>query len=359
MKNGIKLLIVDDEPVEREALTVFAREDGRFTEFEEGANGIEAVSIASRFRPDIIVMDIRMPGMDGLTAAAAIRRFDQRTRIVFLTAYGELDYARSAFKVGADDFLLKPLSAEVFSQAMDRAVTALRATGGTDGFGPYDLRDLAPRLVQAIKQASEKDIESLTRSAFSSRRPSDAELPEVRNAAQWLVYQVDSSIKADLGKAYDADAAAEALSRARSTDETIDILITSLIDLAQALTERSDPRRRLINSAIRYIDAHWKDNPSLDEVSEAVGLSRYHFSRIFRTALGRTFSDYLCEKRISKAKELLADSSLPMKQVCELSGFSDPAYFAGVFKRRTGVSPSEYRSLLPEKPEAKLLIKSQ
>jgi two-component system, response regulator YesN len=61
---------------------------------------------------------------------------------------------------------------------------------------------------------------------------------------------------------------------------------------------------------------------------------------------------------MERAKELLADPALPMKRICDLTGFGDATYFSSAFKRREGMSPSEYRALTVKKKQAKPLIRS-
>jgi two-component system response regulator YesN len=359
---GYRLLVVDDEPVEREAVGVFAAGHGGFGRVDTAANGLEATEFAAAFRPDVIVLDIHMPGMDGLAAAAAIRAFDQRVRIVFLTAYGQLDYARRAFKLDADDFLLKPVLEAPFREAMDRALAALRQAEGDWPDEDFIPAGLERRLADAVRRGDAAAAASLVAAAFDAVRATEAALPGFRRAAGAVLRRLEAGLAAEFGgglAADDGDRAA-AVRRARSAREAADNLADAVVALARsAAAARQDPHRKAVAAALRLVDAAWPKAPSLEEVCRAAGLSRFHFSRVFREAVGRTFTDYLCGRRVDRAKELLADVSLPMKRICELCGFSDPAYFAGAFKKRVGLSPSEYRAMLPAGEEAKLLIKKQ
>lgn len=88
----------------------------------EAANGVEAVALGERYRPDIAFLDIRMPGMSGIEAA---RQLYQRSHIVFATAYDQ--YALDAFEQGALDYLLKPVSAERLATTCTRLRAQLKA----------------------------------------------------------------------------------------------------------------------------------------------------------------------------------------------------------------------------------------
>ncbi|AOQ25067.1 Chemotaxis protein CheY [Moorella thermoacetica] len=91
---------------------MLARERPHYQIAGEAGNGGEAVKLAARLRPDIVFLDIKMPVMDGLTAGREIRAILPEARLIFVTAYGEFDYAREAVALGASKYLLKPVAAE-------------------------------------------------------------------------------------------------------------------------------------------------------------------------------------------------------------------------------------------------------
>ncbi len=86
------------------------------------------------------------------------------------------------------------------------------------------------------------------------------------------------------------------------------------------------------------------DPDDLDAMAAAAGLSKYHFARAFRRATGLSPWRYVLNRRISRAKELLADTDLPVKQVTFQAGFKDPDYFSRRFKQETGCAPTAFRS---------------
>jgi YesN/AraC family two-component response regulator len=121
-----RLLIVDDEAIEREAIQYFIQQAGlKFEAVEVAINGIEAVSKAAAFQPQIIIMDIRMPGRDGLEAAKEIRQFNSDCKIIFLTAFSEFEYAQKAIKVKAEDFIIKPADSDTLLTALNNVITDL------------------------------------------------------------------------------------------------------------------------------------------------------------------------------------------------------------------------------------------
>lgn len=106
-----KLLIVDDEQIEREGLQAIIRKGFPELDIAQAKNGKIAVELAGELRPDLILMDIKMPGMNGLEAIELIAAELPDTKFVMVTAYDTFDYARQAIKLGVKDYLLKPSKA--------------------------------------------------------------------------------------------------------------------------------------------------------------------------------------------------------------------------------------------------------
>lgn len=102
---------------------------------------------------------------------------------------------------------------------------------------------------------------------------------------------------------------------------------------------------RPITEAKHYIQQHYQEALRLEDVSTAVGFNATYFSTLFKKETGQNFMDYLTELRISKAKELLCGEELSVQDVAEQVGYRDLKYFSRLFKKLTGVSPSDYKKL--------------
>ncbi len=104
-----KILLTDDESLEREGLKIIIKEILKDqVAFEEARLGREAISICDVFKPHIIFMDIRMPGMNGIEASEFIKKKHKDTIIIILSAYDDFELAQQAIRVGVDDYILKP-----------------------------------------------------------------------------------------------------------------------------------------------------------------------------------------------------------------------------------------------------------
>jgi len=115
----MKCLVVDDESLARQRLTRLLEDMGEWKVCGEAANGEQALQQVQQLCPDLVLLDIRMPGMDGLEAARHIVQLENPPVLVFATAYG--DHALEAFETQAVDYLLKPIHPQRLQQALDKA----------------------------------------------------------------------------------------------------------------------------------------------------------------------------------------------------------------------------------------------
>jgi two-component system, LytTR family, response regulator AlgR len=121
----LKVLIVDDEPPARERLRGLLAEIGELEVIGDAATGAEALASAHDLAPDVVLLDVRMPGMSGLEVARHLHVLDEPPAVIFTTAYDQ--YAVEAFEANAVGYLLKPVRKEQLSAALGRAGRLTRA----------------------------------------------------------------------------------------------------------------------------------------------------------------------------------------------------------------------------------------
>ncbi len=106
----------------------------------------------------------------------------------------------------------------------------------------------------------------------------------------------------------------------------------------------------IIFKAKEYIEKHYCTDFSMNDVAKAVSLSPHYFSRLFKRETGLTFLEFLTQKRIDRAKQLLRDPGLTINEVAQSVGYSEACYFSRVFKKSENISPSEYREKFFKSP---------
>lgn len=124
----IRLLIADDEALERETLAdIVARRFEHEVTIETAENGRKAADTAVLWGADLILMDIEMPGMNGLDAARAVLEQRPECKVIFVTAYSLFQYAHEAMHLGACDYLLKPVNPDEVEASIRKAIRQIEA----------------------------------------------------------------------------------------------------------------------------------------------------------------------------------------------------------------------------------------
>ncbi len=537
-----KVMIIDDEPIIRKGL----RNIVNWKRFDcdvcaEASDGLDGAELIKKHLPDIIITDIRMPGVDGLTMLRDIKEIVPQSKIIILTGYRDFDYVHEALKLGASDFILKPTKLEELTAIISRTVKELRfererseefeklkvmfqqnlpvlrekllydmvyeINGNeaeilakmelfgisinkfmllvvqndtdeadnrevsqydrhlyqfgiinsfeevfSDGFGvtgiplddmgimfiitPENGKDILPEVID--KRCSY--LQDIVRNCFgftvtvavSSEGHGPMQLPqklkECREALEHKFYLGNNTIifHNDIDSTffkYDDHSMLDRLQKtliegvksgnetsvkqiledifsyARATEpggfdyiknfyyNTISLInnirlsvisaesgnkpgnrqlggLHGLIDkcgtiaeLNSALEEAALSVTIKINSynnksiklilrkAMEYLQDHYNEQVTLNEIAEYSYVSTYYISRMFKRELGKNFIDCLNEIRIEKAKELLKDIKYKTYEVAESVGIPDAHYFSRLFKKYVGVTPTEFRDM--------------
>lgn len=144
-----RLLIADDEPFMRRGIrNLIDLSNLGVEEIFEAETGEEVLQIFEEIRPEIVLLDINMPKIDGLTAAKKIKQIAPNTKIAIITGYNYFDYAQTAIKIGVEDYILKPISKSDVSEIIAKLVYLLQV----------DKKNLeTERLLQRILEREEVD----------------------------------------------------------------------------------------------------------------------------------------------------------------------------------------------------------
>jgi two-component system response regulator YesN len=498
-----RVLVVDDEqPVVDHIVRIIDRDlQGEFLVAGTASSGREALEKVVSVQPDIIVMDVKMPGLSGLDTIRELQKRGVASAFVLSTAYERFDIAREALELGVTGYLLKPVVAEALNRSLRAAaaqldrrseaelkevdfrekdrevrgfvsdaflgslmlgqssgegVKALRNWLGIDKpFGlvaaaaflhhpeegrnsveailqykshalcgplvsdrcviflplssPDEASEAGKALLEALRTSMADDLQrGGLRIGFADPRPLEdlarswpealgrlAGLKQGREAAGFVggaTFEEEEEFHAALsiGDSDRGRFAFEALLAPFEQAQEIDVAdryrIISLLgsaiarlvgvgrldeasahrwmdfdDLRRAPTGREfcllarsrlpaiaeaagrEKRRSIwITGALTYIRQNYDRQLTLDLVADHVGVSPKRLSRLFIDELGQGFSDYLIDFRIDKARLLLAVPGASIKQVSVECGYPDPNYFARLFKKVTGQTPSEF-----------------
>lgn len=264
-----KVLIADDEVM---ACTLIRRIlENHFPQIGlicEAANGKIALEKASEVKPDIAILDIEMPLIDGMEAGRRIKALIPECKIIYLTAFAEFRYARQAVSIGAIEFLLKPL----------------------------DENELVQTIEKIFERDDEEELASWKKTPEDRRaeEPADSDEPD-----GWM----------------------------------------------------GNRTAMVVKEAKKYIDNNYMDDISVEELVERYQLSLNHFNKIFKQFYGVSCKEYIITVRINMAKQYLSSPFLSVREAGAMAGYPDSNYFTKVFRKKIGVTPTEYRNQIFFQPE--------
>ncbi|MCW5566989.1 MAG: response regulator transcription factor [Dokdonella sp.] len=158
----MKIVIADDEPLARERLRALLAEQPDADVVAEAGDGHEALHACAEHDPDVVLLDIAMPGIDGLEVARHLQAFEPRPAVVFCTAYDA--HALSAFDAAAVDYLVKPVRAERLQAALERARTFVAGRDSVANDGRHDGQQrshLCARLRGSLRLIPVEDVHYL------------------------------------------------------------------------------------------------------------------------------------------------------------------------------------------------------
>jgi two-component system response regulator YesN len=127
-------------------------------------------------------------------------------------------------------------------------------------------------------------------------------------------------------------------------DQLIEFAYQSFIYIASYVKSQNsiDYTNHIVRATREFLEQHYAEDISLEDVAEQVNISPQYYSKLIKKTTGFNFIDWLSMLRVKKAKELLTNSDYTVKEVCFMVGYKDPNYFSRIFKKRIGITPSEY-----------------
>ncbi len=341
-----KILLVDDEELERRVLSFTLQNSGLPVEIAgEASSGREALDLAGRIRPDIIIMDIKMPGIDGIEATKRINEIYPVAEIIILTAYGRFSYSQQAIKAQASDYLLKPVQPHQLIESVRQIIDKLERRCQP---GPLmNLAGLEEQVKAGSLQEAKRQFHHLV-GLLAEKEPAIAPALFSSFGLRVMVIAVQAVLSAGADPVRVSSLETElAWNLARvSSVAGLTAWGEGMLEKSLLLLHSQRPVNDLIpvRKAIEYMEGHFASDLSLGFVASKVHLSPAYLSRIFTKKTGLSFTEYLITLRLKHTKHLLRTSEETIEQIAAAAGFSSNSYFTAVFKKHEGVTPSEYRA---------------
>ncbi len=336
-----KIFVVEDEHLESEAIQMIIRQEGKNLEIAgTAASGTEAVEKIHRLRPDIILLDINIPEINGIDVLKIVKKEDPDIRVIIITAFNEFDFAHQAIKAHVDDFLLKPIRPEQLMESIAGVIDQLKDN----------------TLEQFDEKMQEVLYNVLHKRYSATRRTLTEYIDVIYTGCGYDLVAIQDEIQRFLGELTKtaADMCPEPMPDAKKMFRCnssvfknryeLKIEIMRIIDrIFDVLMNSEDGHRNTMEDILNYIDRNCHKDISLNQVGEYANMSSYYLSKIFKKETGVNFVTYLTERKIDIAKDMLLNTDVPIINIALELSYHEPNYFSKVFKKSTGLTPTEYR----------------
>lgn len=376
-----KVIIADDERLVRVGLMHTV--DWKRWNMEvvgNAPNGEKAWELYEELRPDLVITDIVMPQMDGIQLAAKIKAANPEAKILFLSCHSDFAYAQQGMELGASGYLLKTA---MDSETVDRYLmkiteewnrsstlstndtNAMFRTWYSEGRNREQLNQFIGQHLERISPeggilfglfglSNEAQHELLQK--FESHSGTDGE----GSLMSILHFHADGAPLVVIVPAPDAERLTLMLLDCSNGDHGLSWKKTDMLpprsdfmeeinrmmktaELERQYEYRTDAVSAPIMKAVLYIDEHLDEPIVSSQLAESIGLSRSHFSTLFKKELGVSFLEFLHRRRLRKASELLVQTDWRINLIGEKVGMEDNKHFSKWFKGYTGMTPSEFR----------------
>ena len=330
----IRLLLADDERIIREGIERMIPCHELGIEITAScANALSALDSMTDALPDILLTDIKMPGMDGLALIERALTLKPDLQCVILSGYEEFDFARKAMCLGVKEYLLKPCDPQELREVLARLCRAVRErrARAENVFGARQrrVREMAARMEEMLEG------EDLSLCAVEAALNAAEDASIIREA---LIYVVSHRVEAP------GEWGLQQISGIY--DQGPEALAEKVVECLRRLQTLSRGEETFVEKMKGYMRAHYSE-PGLSLqylADQVVHMNADYIGKEFARAEGLKVSRYLTQVRMERAKKLLLAQKEPLiYEIAEQVGLGhNPQYFSQLFRKYTGMTPKEY-----------------
>lgn len=380
------ILIVDDEPIVRKGINESINRDNLGIDtIYEADGGRQALSILDNRHVDLIITDIKMPEMDGIAFIQEVRKKHAEIPVIVVSGYSDFNYLQSAIHYGVNDYILKPIRPLDLNSIMETAIDRIeknsiplnqemilketvlcRMVSGT--ISKQEVREKLMGSGIAFRKGKYQVIIIRPKEEYTMGRlyqtASLADKLLIRSEQGAAFIHPNGEILAVLCKISDKSNSSDVQNMLRNQImEKHQILCTMMYgDIVEEIEELpysydSARKRRglpdtetqgrefskLTQDVVDYIQKHYTENITLRELADCFSVNSSYLGYLFKKETGILFNDYINRCRISYVKDLLKNSTMKIYEIMEKVGILDSHYFTRIFKKYTGMTPSDYR----------------
>lgn len=308
-------------------------------------DGIDALSYLRKRPVDILLTDIKMPRMDGLELIRIVKEENLCQCTILLSEYADFEYAREGMRLGALDYIVKPVKESELQLVMAKAAAYLENVA-EDDFGERErsaILNCLERQGEELMQLSEALVAScfaeagndLVRGKLNLISEIKAIYYELTKKNNWLsLILTDWEIIAE--KILQLDEELLVLAQAQDYLREMNSLLCTYYPVRMS---------ELSRNAINHILVNVSDKLTLSDTAALCYVTGTYLSHSFKADIGKSFVDYIVAFRMDMVQKLLRETDLTLQEIAERVGYDDYKYMSRVFRNIYGCTPTNYRNM--------------
>ena len=326
------VLIVDSDVIWRSALKKFIESKEGFLVEALFSDGEDAVKYCRQNTPDLIFMDFKLPGINGIKAAGQIEALQTGAQIYLLTAYPDVDFYKEAFQTGIRNFFRKPVHLDEIESALFQKEKA----------SDDDYSDIIKK-IESITQAND------FRMVYTQSKVIAADIMEASGRKNDTTARIMHTVLVRLLSRYSEDPSdlKEVVERFHINVNFLDNEIMVEMWLCNFLDyiykRRFVERYNSVKPVFEYIDEHIREYINMVMIEDHCHLSQQYLLRLFKDQMKMSALDYIQSRKMLLAKWYLYFEEYSTLDVASKLGYGDVGYFSKVFKKYEGLTPHQYK----------------
>lgn len=360
-----KVLIIDDDKTVRYMLKRYKKwADYGFKVEEEASDGKEALTKLAAGEIDLVITDIKMPGMDGIELLSELKLRKMDVCSILLSTHSDFEYAKQGIRLGAFDYMTKPLDDDVLSEALERARSFLKEKNQKkireeeerklieESLTLYYPKNREEQMAELILSGQVMALEEAKNLFEELTRLMDKDLFKTAKLVEIMMLNLNGAVTNAFPWLHKVEEAAFC-----STLQTTDNLVRMKKEFAGYIWGLVKIIRKyelhqsesIIRKTCQYIMEHIEEDITLERVALEVHVSKDYLGKQFKHATEINFNDYVTKIKMEYAKHLLGSGEYKNYEISEKLGYSTSDYFCRLFKNYTGYTPLQYRKLWTNK----------
>lgn len=342
------IVIVEDEPIELESLRRIISQCVENAVIHEASTGKKAIQLIDQLSQiDMIFVDINIPLPNGNQVIEYLKKKNTDTKVIVTTANDDFDIVRSMYNLRVDDYLLKPVKKSVL-------IDTIKKTLEVDEGDNEKSRALKQKVFAMIDGCDYAQWHSFIFEILNGACPGDIMEDDKRNEVIDFLEIVNQYMAAKGEKLAPTNRKLAALIKDINQYGVMESryfrIMISLLTISEELFDYAfksySGNIDFIDRAKFHIEKNILRNLTLDDVAAKSFVSSCYLSRAFKKITGIGFSNYIAMRKITIAKSLLQFSDLKVNTIALELSYQDSNYFCRIFKKETGMAPSDFRKIV-------------